>query len=427
MTLDRTQHPCFNENAKSQFGRIHLPVAPKCNIQCNFCDRKYDCVNENRPGVTSAILTPTQALTYLHKMVERMPNLSVVGIAGPGDPFANPEETLETLHRVRADFPSMLLCVASNGLNVAPYVEELVKLNVTHLTMTINAVDPKVGQAIYSWVRDGKKIYRGRAAAEVLLSRQIESLRMCRQKGLTTKINSIMVPGVNGYHIPDVARVVAELGADLFNCIGMCHVPDTPFASIISPDKEMVEALRRQAEHYLPQMRHCTRCRADAVGCLGDSVSQQAIEIMQQIVSGLEPASDRPYAAVATMEGILINQHLGRATEVYVYGFERNQLKLIETRVTPPAGCRDLRWKQLAKVIKDCQVFFTCQAGSAPVKVLENCGIKVVQTDGFIEKTLTDFFEGRPVILTQKPSVCQSGCAKAQSGSGCGSGCGCSA
>ncbi len=29
-------HPCFSCNAK-EYARIHLPVAPRCNIQCNYC------------------------------------------------------------------------------------------------------------------------------------------------------------------------------------------------------------------------------------------------------------------------------------------------------------------------------------------------------------------------------------------------------
>ena len=34
MALDFTKHPCFNPDVKGKFGRVHLPVAPKCNIQC---------------------------------------------------------------------------------------------------------------------------------------------------------------------------------------------------------------------------------------------------------------------------------------------------------------------------------------------------------------------------------------------------------
>ncbi len=65
MALDLTQHPCFNSEARHRTARMHLPVAPKCNIQCNYCNRKFDCVNESRPGVTSAVLTPRQAVNYL--------------------------------------------------------------------------------------------------------------------------------------------------------------------------------------------------------------------------------------------------------------------------------------------------------------------------------------------------------------------------
>ncbi len=91
---DFQSHPCFNADAKGKFGRVHLPVAPKCNIKCNFCDRKYDCVNESRPGVTSTVLSPEQAGVYMQRVLEKEPRISVAGIAGPGDPFANGPETI---------------------------------------------------------------------------------------------------------------------------------------------------------------------------------------------------------------------------------------------------------------------------------------------------------------------------------------------
>jgi len=105
--LDLTQHPCFNEAARKTAARIHLPVAPRCNVQCNFCDRRFDCLNESRPGVTSAVLTPQQALHYLELAMEKSPAIRVAGIAGPGDPFASPEDTLETL-RVEGNIATLL-------------------------------------------------------------------------------------------------------------------------------------------------------------------------------------------------------------------------------------------------------------------------------------------------------------------------------
>ena len=139
----------------------HLPVAPECNIQCNFCRRVYDCANESRPGVTSALLTPRQALRYLEAVLKKDPRITVVGVAGPGDPFATPDRTLETLRLVREHHPEMLLCVASNGLALARHAGDLASVNVSHVTLTINAVDPDIGAKIYAWVRDGNRVYRG--------------------------------------------------------------------------------------------------------------------------------------------------------------------------------------------------------------------------------------------------------------------------
>ncbi|MCW8819406.1 MAG: radical SAM protein, partial [Ignavibacteriaceae bacterium] len=183
MTLSIEKHPCFNDASRHSFGRIHLPVAPKCNIQCNYCNRKFDCLNENRPGVTSRVLSPHQALHYLDQALELSPNIAVVGIAGPGDPFANPEETMATLRLVREKYPEMLLCVATNGLNVLPYIEELAELKVSHVTLTINAIDPEIGAEIYAWVRHGKKVFRDVAGAELLLKNQLEALKKLKELG----------------------------------------------------------------------------------------------------------------------------------------------------------------------------------------------------------------------------------------------------
>ena len=84
-------HPCYSKDAHNHFARIHLPVAPACNIQCNYCNRKYDCSNESRPGVTSEKLKPLDGLKKVLLVGSEIKNLSVVGIAGPGDALANPQ------------------------------------------------------------------------------------------------------------------------------------------------------------------------------------------------------------------------------------------------------------------------------------------------------------------------------------------------
>ena len=76
-------HPCFGGH-KNNVGRIHLPVSPGCNIACRFCARVINDVEE-RPGVTSKVITPTESLEILDKALRICPEITVAGIAGPGD------------------------------------------------------------------------------------------------------------------------------------------------------------------------------------------------------------------------------------------------------------------------------------------------------------------------------------------------------
>ena len=82
-------HPCYSEEAHHHYARMHVAVAPACNIQCNYCNRKYDCANESRPGVVSEKLTPEQAAKKVLAVASTIPQMTVLGIAGPGDPLAS--------------------------------------------------------------------------------------------------------------------------------------------------------------------------------------------------------------------------------------------------------------------------------------------------------------------------------------------------
>ena len=268
-------HPCFSKDANKKYGRVHLPVAPRCNMQCNFCNRKYDCMNESRPGVTSAVLTPQQAVAYLACVVEKRPEISVMGIAGPGDPFANPDETMQTLRLVRKQFPKMILCVATSGLNAGPYVDEMADLKVSHVALTINAVDPAIGGEIYAWVRDGKRPLRGEEAAAALNARQMEALVRLKQRRIIVKVNTIIMPGINDDHIPDIAKKVSGLGADIMNCMALVPVKGAAFENVPPPDNLTMMRVRLQCGLHLPQMTHCARCRADAVGYIGESMTPE--------------------------------------------------------------------------------------------------------------------------------------------------------
>jgi nitrogen fixation protein NifB len=420
MALDIAQHPCFNDAARHRFARIHLPVAPDCNIQCNFCKRVYDCANESRPGVTTAVLSPKQALHYLEAVLQKDPRIAVVGIAGPGDPFATPEKTLETLRLVREHHPEMLLCVASNGLAVAPYADDLASVGVSHVTLTINAIEPEIGAKIYAWVRDGKRVYRGSIGAQLLWDRQAAAIRALKDRGITVKINTIIVPGVNDSHVVEIARRVAEIGADIANCVPVYPVAGTEFATIPSPEPDVVKAIRAEVAQHLPIMEHCTRCRADAVGLLGEPMRPEIEKcLLQSAAMPTNPDEDRPYVAVATLEGVLVNQHLGEAEQIAVFGRDEQGFRLVDTRRAPPSGGGLLRWQSLAETLKDCRAILVASAGEAPRSALADHGIRVIMMEGLIEEGLESVYRGVPLRAPlRKQHRCGSGCA--------GNGLGCS-
>lgn len=261
-------HPCFHEAARTKRGRLHLPVARSCNIVCGYCDRRYDCANESRPGVTSRLMSPREAVEHAARVVREQPDITVAGIAGPGDPLAEAETSLETLALLKARLPHLHGCVATNGLVLAEHVRDLWDVGVRFVTVTVNAVTPEVGTGIYGRVLWKGRWLTGREGAGLLWSRQREGIAALKRKGFTVKINMVLVPGRNEGQVNDVAQAVAGLGADVMNLIGLVPVPGTPLGGLKAPDDTLMESLRGQAGRFLPQMAHCARCRADAAGLL---------------------------------------------------------------------------------------------------------------------------------------------------------------
>lgn len=261
------RHPCFSKEAHHKFGRVHLPVAPACNIQCRYCIRKYDCANESRPGITSRVMDPDEAMERVRAVVDRNDNISVIGIAGPGDPLAN-DATFETMHAIRREFPEIILCVSTNGLYLPEKLEELMKAGVSSITVTINAVTPAIAERVYSWASYRGRRYTGRAAAELILSNQWRGLTNAIDAGLIVKVNTVFIPGVNDVEIPLIAWHAGEIGADIMNIMPL--IPQAEFEGRDRPSQEMINKKRAECEKHIPQMTHCRQCRADACGILGE-------------------------------------------------------------------------------------------------------------------------------------------------------------
>ncbi|NLT68249.1 MAG: radical SAM protein [Acidobacteria bacterium] len=270
------KHPCFYASSRGKYGRIHLPVAPSCNIQCAYCRRDYDCPHEARPGVSAGVLSPAEACARLQKALEEMPHITVAAVAGPGDAFADPELTLETFELIRRKNVDISLCVSSNGLSIKDYIPQLRDLNVGYVTITINAIDPAIGMRLYKWIETEGKVIGGVDAARILISRQLQAISLLKDAGITVKVNSVVVPGVNENHLLFLARKMGSLGVDLMNFIPLIPLPGTDMENMEPPGAEGIRRLRQKAASYVLQMHHCTRCRSDAAGPL--TGSQRGVE-----------------------------------------------------------------------------------------------------------------------------------------------------
>ena len=259
-------HPCFNLHDHSlQIGRIHLPVAPECNIQCNFCVRSFN-KTESRPGVASSILNPTEAILILKKAIEICPEISVVGVAGPGDPLAT-DHAFETFALVDQHYPHLIKCLSTNGLKLEEKAEGLAELGVRTVTVSVHAVDLKIGAKIYPQVRiDGKLLY-GAKASDHLIQAQLAGIGEAVERGMVVKVNTVLIPRINQDHIEAVAEAVHLVGASMINIIPL--IAQYKLSHVPPPTCEQLRQAREQAERSLPVFRHCQRCRADAVGIIG--------------------------------------------------------------------------------------------------------------------------------------------------------------
>lgn len=374
---ERTKsHPCFNQCAHDH-ARMHIPVAPKCNISCNYCNRKFDCVNESRPGVTSSIVSPDQALERFKEFKGKLKNLTVVGIAGPGDALANFDEVKKSIELIRNESPDITFCLSTNGLMLPFYANEILELGVSHVTITINTIDPEIGAKLYKEINYLGVKYTGVEGARILLQNQLSGLTYLASKGLVCKVNIVFVKGVNDSGIEATVKKVKECGAFVSNIMPMINAPGSKFEKLVTVNGDELLKMRKKCELDLKQMYHCKQCRADAIGTLGNDISQTA-----------ESNAIKPIRfAVASKTGLNIDQHFGHVTEFYIYDFINGDAKFIEKRevakfCTGKEDCDDSHEGKIDKIIKtieDCATVLTLRIGEEPRAKLEEKNIKVYQ------------------------------------------------
>lgn len=268
----KENHPCF-ASGKASSGRIHLPVCPGCNIACRFCERSLND-SENRPGVTSRVLEPEETIPLIKKALEISPEIKVAGIAGPGDTLAG-DNALKTFNLIDREFPQLIKCMSTNGLMLSERADQVISAGIDSLTVTVNAVDPEIEAQLNDYIIwHGKKI-EGVEGAKILIENQLEGIRKIAEAGITVKVNTALVPRINGSHIAEIAKTVAKAGAKRYNIIPL--IPTAKLKDEKAPTCLEIHAARASAMPYIELFLHCNHCRADAVGVPGRTEFSRAL------------------------------------------------------------------------------------------------------------------------------------------------------
>ncbi|CAM3711768.1 nitrogenase cofactor biosynthesis protein NifB [Polaromonas hydrogenivorans] len=430
-------HPCYSEEAHHHYARMHVAVAPACNIQCNYCNRKYDCSNESRPGVVSQKLTPEQAVRKVVAVASEIPQMTVLGVAGPGDSLANPKKTFDTFRMLQEQAPDIKLCMSTNGLALPELVDEICQYNIDHVTITINMVDPAIGEKIYPWIFWNHKRITGYEASRILHEQQMKGLEMLTARGVLTKINSVLIPGINDEHLIEVNREVKKRGAFLHNIMPL--ISEAEHGTVFGltgqrgPSASELKAVQDACMGGANLMRHCRQCRADAVGLLGEDRSeeftmdkleqmevvydlgkrktyQDKVEVERQAQhaakqealaasSALMAGDDlQVLVAVATKGGGRVNEHFGHVTEFQVFQVSAAEALFVGHRRVDQY-CQggegdDEQLPSVVRAINDCHAVLVAKIGACPKDDLTAAGIEAVDqyVGEFIEKAALGWF-----------------------------------
>ncbi|HEY0907689.1 MAG TPA: nitrogenase cofactor biosynthesis protein NifB, partial [Methylophilus sp.] len=280
-----------------------------------------------------------------------------------------------------------------------------------------------------------KRIY-GREAAEILTERQMLGLEMLTARGILTKINSVLIPGINDEHLYEVNRAVKARGAFLHNIMPLISEAEhgTYFGlnGQRGPTAQELKDVQDACMGGANLMRHCRQCRADAVGLLGEDRSdeftldqieqmdvvydiekrrayQEQVEAERQaqhtakqtaLAEQGEDDGMKVLVAVATTGGGKVNQHFGHADEFQIYELTASSTTFVGHRRVD-LYCQggygeDEQLPSIVNAINDCHAVLVSKIGACPRDELLAAGIEPVEefAHEFIEKAALGWFAG---------------------------------
>lgn len=356
-----------------QSRRLTLPIAPRANTRIRFA-----AVTER----TMAAITPDEAVALVDRVMNEGGMVEAVDIGGPGEPLATPHATLECLSRLHRSYSALDLGIVTNGLGGALLVDGLKESGLKRVTLCVDAITTVTAEKIYAWIRPGIRTLPLAQAAVTLVTEQAATAEVCARVGLAVKIATTVYPGFNDNEVEEIALKMAGLGAK-----GITLIPYQPMPGDMGCLERPAAELMAQAAALAA--RHLRVVEEKA----GPGLCSRGLPLPE--ISLPKPSAERPNVAVTSHSGMAIDQHLGQAARLLIYGPREDGLVcLLASRSAPDPGRGSERWQAMAGLLPDCFALLTAAAGETPRTVLRRHGLPVVITDGDIEGTVDALYRG---------------------------------
>lgn len=263
-----THHPCYASSRDALWARIHLPVAVNCNVKCIFCDHNSgSSCHTSKPGYASHVMTPDEAIERTLRELSADPRLRIVAVSGPGEPLAN-RETYTTLQGLRDMGVEAEFCLSTNGTLLSEAIEKLCDLNISTISVSMSAQNYEITANLYEWAAIDGQIMRGVKMAKEIVTRQLSGISSATEAGICVKVNTILIPDINGSDIAPLSRRISEAGAQLQNIVPL--VSQGARLGLRVPTATEIDFARRISSTNLQQFTYCRQCRSDVVGIPGD-------------------------------------------------------------------------------------------------------------------------------------------------------------
>lgn len=366
------QHGCSCSAEAPKASVAFLPIAPQTVARTRFSPPT---------PVRNQCQTVAEAMATFDDLMAKGTPVNMVAIAGPGDPLASPDITLEAARLARERYPELLIGLKTLGLGSDKLAGVLARAGVSYVEVQVDGVKAEILEKIYAWIRPGLKTQKVSEAVELLIREQRNGVAALKFHNIQVTILTTLYPNLNITHVPRIGEAMQVLGAD-----GMALIPYLPEAGaevdLACPSPQEVQTATDKARKYLPIVAPLLARKQGET--LGKAATQTPMATAQ-----------RPNVAVVSSNGIDIDLHLGQAIRLLVYGPRADGLTcLLETRDAPEPGTGPDRWGSLAAVLHDCFAVLAASAGETPRKVLAETGIKVLIAEDKIKGRIDALYGG---------------------------------